>query len=116
MLGVSPPLLALPEIHIPTVKSLVMATQCINFSHNNLVWQIIWYDLKYDKKRLIFLHLALSSFSLQGGRVFSNRITKMQFLVVFFSYAFHERNLEQNVDPFWACASPKALKNHQHGV
>ena len=81
MLGVSLLLLALPEIHIPIVKSLVMATQHINLSHNNPVWQIIWYDLKYDKKRLIFQHLALSSFSLQGERVLSNRITKSQFLV-----------------------------------
>ena len=88
MLGVPPPLLALPEIHIPTVKSLIMATQCVNFSHNNLVWQIIWYDLKYDKKRLIFLHLALSSFSLQSERVLSNRITKMQFLVFLFPMPF----------------------------
>ena len=88
MLGVSPPLLALPGIHIPIVKSLIMATQCINFSHNNLVWQIIWYDLKYDKKRLIFLYLALSSFSLQSERVLSNRITKMQFLVFLFPMPF----------------------------
>lgn len=54
MLGVSASLLALPEFHIPIVKNLTMANQCIHFSHKNVVWQTIWYGLKFDKEMIDF--------------------------------------------------------------
>lgn len=54
MLGLSASLLALPEFHVPIVKNLIVANQCFNFSHTNLVRQTIWYGLKFDEEMIAF--------------------------------------------------------------